>query len=251
MEAIDDFFIPENSVTGISEEDYKRAIPVVDALKAFARLTYQSVYIIDYYRKNFLYVSENPLFLCGMPPDEVREKGYSFYMEHVPKSEINMLLQINRAGFTFFNQTAIEDRIKLSISYDFHIRHKMGEILINHKLTPIMLSGNGNIWLAACVVSLSSRQQAGNIEAYMDGISGYWTYSPKNCKWDKKEDIALTNREKEVLLFSAQGLTMKEIADRLYISEDTVKFHRKSIFLKLGVTKIPESLFVAVEKQLI
>ena len=30
-----------------------------------------SIYIIDYFRKNFLFVSDNPLFLCGHSADEV------------------------------------------------------------------------------------------------------------------------------------------------------------------------------------
>ncbi len=65
MAQIDDFFMYENRVEGITDADYQRAQLYVEAAQAFAQTTYQSIYIIDYYRKNFLYVSDNPLFLCG------------------------------------------------------------------------------------------------------------------------------------------------------------------------------------------
>lgn len=47
--------------------------------------------------------------------------------------------------------------------------------------------------------------------------------------------FALTPRETEVLTLLAQGKTNKDIADRLFISANTVKRHLKAIFDKLGV----------------
>jgi DNA-binding NarL/FixJ family response regulator len=46
---------------------------------------------------------------------------------------------------------------------------------------------------------------------------------------------ALTDREREVLDLLAQGLTNKEIAEKLYITTNTVKRHLKSVFEKLDV----------------
>jgi DNA-binding NarL/FixJ family response regulator len=48
-------------------------------------------------------------------------------------------------------------------------------------------------------------------------------------------DIGLTARESEVAAFLAIGLSNREMADALSISEHTVKSHLKSIFVKTGV----------------
>ncbi len=52
----------------------------------------------------------------------------------------------------------------------------------------------------------------------------------------------LTERENEVLLRLAQGLTNKQIALALGISEHTVKFHVSSIYTKLGVSNRTEAV---------
>lgn len=45
----------------------------------------------------------------------------------------------------------------------------------------------------------------------------------------------LSDRERDMLLLLVSGITNREIAGRLFISENTVKFHLKNIYSKLGV----------------
>jgi ATP/maltotriose-dependent transcriptional regulator MalT len=53
---------------------------------------------------------------------------------------------------------------------------------------------------------------------------------------------ALTTREHEVLALVSDGLSNREIAHALAISEHTVKFHLASIFGKLGVSTRTEAV---------
>lgn len=50
----------------------------------------------------------------------------------------------------------------------------------------------------------------------------------------------LSDREREVLAFMAEGRTNQAIAERLFITERTVEKHVKSIFGKLGFAESPE-----------
>jgi DNA-binding NarL/FixJ family response regulator len=62
---------------------------------------------------------------------------------------------------------------------------------------------------------------------------------------------ALTPREREVLEMLAAGLSNKEIAWRMKISEHTVKFHVASIFAKLDVSTRTEAVMQGIRKGLV
>ncbi len=58
-----------------------------------------------------------------------------------------------------------------------------------------------------------------------------------------KKQVALTDRETEILTLSKKGLERKEIAEQLNISINTVSSHIKKIFKKLGVNSITEAIY--------
>jgi DNA-binding NarL/FixJ family response regulator len=70
-------------------------------------------------------------------------------------------------------------------------------------------------------------------------------------KQTEQEDTTLTEREKEVLLCLVEGLSNKEIADRLFISDKTVKIHVSKIFKKLNVKSRSQVVIHAVQHQLV
>ena len=60
----------------------------------------------------------------------------------------------------------------------------------------------------------------------------------------RRED--LTDREMQVLQLIVKGRSNKEISSALFISEDTVKFHLKALFMKLGVQDRTEAAINAI-----
>jgi DNA-binding NarL/FixJ family response regulator len=58
---------------------------------------------------------------------------------------------------------------------------------------------------------------------------------------DREDPAALTERESEVLELAAQGRSNGQIAAALALSENTVKFHLRNAFAKLGVTNRTEA----------
>lgn len=68
---------------------------------------------------------------------------------------------------------------------------------------------------------------------------------------DRVFEEALTHRELEVLELLAEGLPNKGIADRLGISDQTVKFHIASIMGKLGASNRVETVRRAVRRGLL
>lgn len=220
--------------------------------KAFARLTYDSIYIIDYATMQFDYVSDNPLFLCGFTPGEVQQMGYEFYFRNVPEADMRLLDLINECGFDFFNKLPATERDSYYISYDFHLRNEQGKIvLINHKLTPLFLTEDGKMWKAICIVSLSTQQKAGNVCIYKQNGGLFWKLDENVRVWIKAEKPKLTDREVEVLRLYAQGFTINQIAQKLCVVPDTVKYYRRKIFESLHVKSIVEALSCAVSNRII
>lgn len=245
MVAIDNFFIAANAVESISEEEYNMIEQLARTLDAVARTTYQSLYVIDYFKKNFFYVSENPFFLCGETPEEVKQQGYDFYMNHVPEKELSMLLEINKAGFNQFQNSTLEEKEYCTISYNFHIKNGKRTVLINHKLTPLILTKTGRIWLAICVVSIPSHKKVGCVEMRKNRKHECLHYSLLMHQWTSVITETLNDNERNILLLSAQGFTMESIANQLNFGVNTVKFYRKELFKKLHVDNISEAIAVA------
>ena len=59
-------------------------------------------------------------------------------------------------------------------------------------------------------------------------------------------DNHLTEREKNVLFYLAQGLTNEEIAEKLHISVHTVKAHLEAIYDKMSVSNRVQAAIKAV-----
>ena len=53
----------------------------------------------------------------------------------------------------------------------------------------------------------------------------------------KREDLGITPRELEILELIARGMSNREIAEKLYVSENTVKTHSSRVFGKLGAKR--------------
>jgi DNA-binding CsgD family transcriptional regulator len=252
MADVNDFFSFKNTVNNISNDDLDQTKNYLEPIEAFARTTYNSIYVIDYQEKGFEYVSDNPLFLCGHTAEEVKELGYAFYFKYVIEEDLNLLLKINTIGFEFYDKIPLKDRKYHTISYDYHLINQDGKkILINQKLTPLFLNKEGKIWKAICIISLSNEQKAGNIKVYKKGSNQIFKYDLEGDHWKAVEKLKLTNREQEVLHYSIRGYTINELAEAIFVSPDTVKFHRKKLFEKLDVANISEAIAFATNNKLI
>ncbi|MDP3582853.1 MAG: response regulator transcription factor [Ignavibacteria bacterium] len=70
-------------------------------------------------------------------------------------------------------------------------------------------------------------------------------------KQSDEKDAELSAREKEVLTSLSDGNNYQEIADRLFISVDTVRHHIKNIYRKLHVHSQSEAVAKAIRKGII
>ena len=92
----------------------------------------------------------------------------------------------------------------------------------------------GEIWLDAKTTAAVMRQFA----------------SPADPGPRERDKPRLSNREREIVALVAQGFKNKEIAERMFISEQTVKNHLHNIFDKLGVSDRLELALYAIHRNI-
>lgn len=68
---------------------------------------------------------------------------------------------------------------------------------------------------------------------------------------EKIKDLGISDREYEVLLEISNGLSNKEIGEKLYISESTIKTHVSNLLVKLNAKRRTQAIQKAKELQII
>lgn len=63
----------------------------------------------------------------------------------------------------------------------------------------------------------------------------------------KREDLGITRRELDILELIAQGLSNREIGEKLFVSENTVKTHSSRVFDKLGAKRRTQAVQLGKE----
>jgi two-component system, NarL family, response regulator LiaR len=63
----------------------------------------------------------------------------------------------------------------------------------------------------------------------------------------KREELSITRRELEILELIAQGMSNREIAEKLFVSENTVKTHSSRVFDKLGAKRRTQAVQMGKE----
>jgi DNA-binding CsgD family transcriptional regulator len=102
----------------------------------------------------------------------------------------------------------------------------------------VLFAGLG-IWLGLTL----TRRKAGTLAAP--------SHSPFTVNEKRQAELGVTPRELEILGLIAAGLSNREIAQRLFVSENTVKTHSSRLFDKLGAKRRTQAVLLAKQARLI
>ncbi|MDE6649644.1 MAG: response regulator transcription factor [Muribaculaceae bacterium] len=109
------------------------------------------------------------------------------------------------------------------------------KLLAHHVNAIIYKSGNAN----ELVTAISEILQGKNY--YCEGVE-------QQLKIAEDDSLHPTTRELEVLNQIARGKTSREIAAALFVSDNTIEAHRKSLFSKLGAVNVADLIVKAMDK---
>ncbi|MGA2132992.1 MAG: response regulator transcription factor [Bryobacteraceae bacterium] len=100
----------------------------------------------------------------------------------------------------------------------------------------------GEIWLDSHTTAAVMRQ-------FATGMDEPPTGAPASSSRERERSL-LSQREREIVALVAQGFKNKEMAEKMFISEQTVKNHLHNIFDKLGVSDRLELALYAIHNNL-
>lgn len=103
---------------------------------------------------------------------------------------------------------------------------------------------------AYIVKSINPADLPGALRQTLEG-SFFSASSLENGADDAARALGLSGKELDVLRQLAQGLSNREIAKTLWISEQTVKFHLRNIYRKLDISNRTEAVRYAYERHLV
>ncbi len=86
---------------------------------------------------------------------------------------------------------------------------------------------------------------------YSEELFDFFTRQISQEEKDTKTDIKLTKREKEILQLVCEGLSNKEIADILFVSERTIVGHKSNLFAKFDCKNTISLMFKAIKNKLV
>lgn len=75
--------------------------------------------------------------------------------------------------------------------------------------------------------------------------------TPFSLNEQRLKDLGITKRELEILELIAQGMSNREIAEKLFVSENTVKTHSSRLFDKLSAKRRTQAVQIAKEMGLL
>ncbi|GAA4316280.1 helix-turn-helix transcriptional regulator [Compostibacter hankyongensis] len=217
------------------------------------------LFVIDYMHSRYLVMTESSRLITSYDPRDFLEGGIPMLLEIFHRDDFRIYNEcIFPANVSFLKTQSFAEHSKFIFSYNFRVKHKSGRYL------PVLQRGcyitspetGLPLYSLGMVIDISlfkkDRLVYHNIEK-MEEDNGYTVRHTlaENCFYPYEEDRRLSPQETRILQYMAEGLSSKQIADKLKISENTIANHRKNMLKKTSTKNVAELVALACRSGLI
>ncbi|MFN4081289.1 MAG: LuxR C-terminal-related transcriptional regulator [Saprospiraceae bacterium] len=216
---------------------------------------------------NVVVADDHPIFVEGLQSVLKKSAGrFNFNIKGVVQNvgELAELLQHNNADLILMD-LQLSDPESLKILPSVKKRNAETRVLImapydDPRLIKAAFKAGADGYMLKSGTSdelLAAIERLAEGETYMSKALSLGAYNGANTAGDLPVEelfarrFQLTKREVEIMRLIGQALSNREIADRLFISDQTVSVHRKNIMRKLGVKSTANLIKIAFEHHLV
>nr|WP_315153915.1 LuxR C-terminal-related transcriptional regulator [uncultured Flavobacterium sp.] len=189
-------------------------------------------YIIDFFDMSLSHISPAIADIHGFDPQTV---SFNDILGAIHPDDIAFVTKAEALSTNFFYQkVGHEKMLDYKISYSFRFKIQNGEYaLFNHQSLMLSLDENGGLGKS---LNIHTRiDHLSNFNTYkvsLLGLNGEPSFMNLNPEAEKQDIKEFSKREVDILKLISNGLNNAEIAEKLFISVETVKKHRSNILTK-------------------
>ncbi|MDO9153857.1 MAG: LuxR C-terminal-related transcriptional regulator [Paludibacter sp.] len=205
-------------------------------------------YVFDLATVEFEFVSPNMTNILGYTE---KEFTVELFIQLIHPDDLPYFLSFEKKGSEFFNTLAPAEYFKYKVRYDYRVKKSNGEyIRILHQVVTLQSTEEGGINKTLGIhTDINHIKPEGTPILSFIGLEGepsYINVAVKQILMPTKE--ILTRREKEIVRQVIQGFNSAEIAELLFISQYTVKNHRRNILAKTNTSSTAELVSKAIKE---
>ncbi|MBS1575111.1 MAG: response regulator transcription factor [Bacteroidetes bacterium] len=217
------------------------------------------IYLLDYTTGKYLLISKSMKLMLGYEPESFLNNGLGFTVEIYEKNHLRLLNEeIFPDKLEFLKKVPPHEHPDYVFSHNLDIETKKGEMMsLLQRSCFIKSDGKGNPLMSFGVITNINHFGSGSpVRQVIEKVSKDGFAEKTELVWKKsyylnEEDKIFTKRERELLSSMADGLTSKAIADKLFISENTVINHRRNMQEKSNTKNVAELISFAIRQRLI
>jgi DNA-binding CsgD family transcriptional regulator len=230
----------------VDNADYLEFEKKVYFLERLSEVENSSVNVLDLYQKKYIFMRSRYLEPFDDPLIDHDPQDPFYYGQFIHPDDQFVVMDSYIKTFEFFLNLPVEERKDYKMILNFRQRDKYGKYLnIILQLVVLELDKKGNIWLILILDDLlPDKISFEGVKRRLIHIKTGKICLFKNELEPNKKTI-LSTREVEVLGLVSKGFASKEIADKLFLSINTVNNHRQNILEKVGAVNTTEAVTYA------
>jgi DNA-binding CsgD family transcriptional regulator len=217
-------------------------------------------FIIDYRKRSYLLMTGPVQEVCSYHPHDFLKGGLDFAVDICHEDDFRIFNKtIFPSNLQFIREHPQEEHSSYVFEYSFRIRRRPGDylrvlqkgILLTDPVTCLPEYGVGvTMNISAYKRDTSMLRIISQFDPHAHQGHGVRNIST-DYYYPDPADARLSKREKEVLLWIAEGWSSKLIAGKLRLSESTVVNHRKNILKKTNTRNVAELISYSIRNGII
>lgn len=217
---------------------------IIKGVRSLAELRNITCLVLDFQQNELVYQSHTLLYIDEAPAKATRRNCPNPYWSYVPDDTVDLLIQLKRKGLECARKFPASDFDTHICITDYPIIVDGKEVFIHQKFQPLTISANKEILLGLFTISTSASKE---MHSYIETASGeMWEYNFKSLQYEEsRQRIHLTNKEMDILRCLVKRMGTEEIAEALGMTINTVRKHRRNIYIKLGAHSKDEVIIIA------